>query len=82
MDSENKVQAKWNEVKAVVESLELDVVKNANGTAAAGTRARKGLRTLKAKASELVKLTLETDKAKKAAKPKKEKAAKPAKAAK
>lgn len=77
---ENKVLAKWNEVKTLVESLELDVVKNANGTAAAGTRARKGLRELKATASELVKMTLETDKAKKAAKPKKEKAEKPAKA--
>lgn len=65
MDSENVVVTKWNELKALVESLELDVVKNARGTAAAGVRARKGLRTLKAKASELVKLTIDLDKSKK-----------------
>lgn len=65
MDSENVVVTKWNEIKALVESLELDVVKNARGTAAAGIRARKGLRTLKSKAGELVKLTIELDKSKK-----------------
>lgn len=65
MDSENVVVTKWNEIKALVESLELDVVKNARGTVAAGIRARKGLRTLKSKASELVKLTIELEKSKK-----------------
>lgn len=65
MDAENTVVLKWNEIKSLVESLELDVVKNARGTAAAGVRARKGLRTLKAKASELVKLTIELEKSKK-----------------
>jgi hypothetical protein len=42
----------------LVASLETDVAKNASGNAAAGTRARKGLRTLKKNASDLVKLTL------------------------
>ena len=38
------------------------MLKNANGTAAAGVRARKGLRQLQTKSKELVKLTIEIDK--------------------
>lgn len=75
---DNQVAAKWDELKALVGTLELDVLKNARGTAAAGVRARKGLRDLKARAAELVKLTVDLDKAHKSTKPKKEKAAKPA----
>lgn len=54
----NNVANKWEELKTLVESLEDDVQKNAGGNKAAGTRARKGLRTLKTTAAELVKLTL------------------------
>ena len=54
----NDVTSKWEELKALVESLEEDVQKNASGNKAAGTRARKGLRTLKSAAADLVKLTL------------------------
>ena len=54
----NNVLDKWTELKTLVESIEEDVAKNASGNKAAGTRARKGLRTLKSTASELVKLTL------------------------
>ena len=54
----NNVLDKWAELKTLVESIEEDVAKNASGNKAAGTRARKGLRTLKSTASELVKLTL------------------------
>ena len=54
----NNVTNKWEDLKALVESLENDVQKNATGNKAAGTRARKGLRTLKTTAAELVKLTL------------------------
>jgi outer membrane murein-binding lipoprotein Lpp len=54
----NNVTNKWEELKALVESLEEDVQKNASGNKAAGTRARKGLRTIKTTAAELVKLTL------------------------
>ena len=54
----NNVSHKWEELKALVESLEADVQKNATGNKAAGTRARKGLRTLKTTATELVRLTL------------------------
>jgi len=67
METENQVTAKWNDIKALIEELELHVVKNARGVAAAGVRARKGLRLLKNKATELVKLTVSLDKVKKKA---------------
>ena len=54
----NNVLNKWNELKLLVESMEEDVQKNASGNKAAGTRARKGLRSLKSAAAELVRLTL------------------------
>ena len=54
----NNVLSKWNELKVLVESMEEDVQKNASGNKAAGTRARKGLRSLKSAAAELVRLTL------------------------
>ena len=63
--SDNEVLAKWAEIKALVEALEHDVAKNAKGTAAAGVRVRKGLRELKNKAGELVKVTITLDKTKK-----------------
>jgi hypothetical protein len=55
----------WNEIKVLVESLDLDVAKNASGNASAGVRARRGLRLLKNKTAELVKVTIEADKARK-----------------
>ena len=65
----DNVTAKWDEIKAVVAELELDVLKNAKGNNAAGVRVRKGLRLLKTKASELVKVTVDLDKARKPEKP-------------
>ncbi len=55
----------WSEIKVLVESLDLDVVKNANGNSSAGIRARRGLRLLKTKSGELVKQTIEEDKTRK-----------------
>lgn len=60
--SNSKIVNKWSEIKVLIESLELDIHKNANGNASAGVRARRGLRTLKNCAADLVKLTLEEDK--------------------
>jgi hypothetical protein len=54
----SNVLNKWNEIKVLIESMEDDINKNASGNKAAGTRARKGLRTLKSAAADLVKLTL------------------------
>tara|TARA_E500000331_G_C17185838_1_gene682602 strand:+ start:323 stop:505 length:183 start_codon:yes stop_codon:yes gene_type:complete len=59
---ENSLITKWQELKTLIETLEVDIVKNANGNASAGVRARRGLRTLKGEASSLVKISLEKDK--------------------
>jgi len=59
---------KWEELKTLVESIDLDVNKNAGGNASAGVRARKGLRLLKKEAADLVKMTVEADKERKATK--------------
>ncbi|MAH43407.1 histone H1 [archaeon] len=56
---------RWTEIKVLVESLELDVHKNANGNASAGVRVRKGLRSLKKDVGDLVKLSIAEDKSKK-----------------
>ncbi len=58
----------WNEIKVLVESLDLDVVKNANGNSSAGVRARRGLRLLKTKSATLVKSTIDADKERKSGK--------------
>ena len=50
--------ALWGEIKTLVETIDVDVSKNAKGNASAGVRARKGLRLLRTKTSELVKATL------------------------
>ena len=52
----------WNEFKVLIESLEIEIHKNANGNKSAGVRARKGLRLAKKHASDLVKESLATDK--------------------
>ena len=61
----NEIIEKWQEIKTIIESIELDVHKNAGGNASAGIRARKGFRLLKAEAAELVKITVQTDKQRK-----------------
>ena len=58
----DNVVEKREELKVLVESLELDVHKNARGNKSAGTRARKGLRLLKNAAADLVKTSLEAGK--------------------
>jgi hypothetical protein len=65
MDTDNPVLAKWNDLKDLVEALELDAHKNAKGVCAAGVRLRKGLRELKSKSADLVKTTVERDKVRK-----------------
>jgi hypothetical protein len=54
--------SKWEELKTLVESLEKDIHKNISGNKSAGVRARKGLRLLKTNASEIVKVSLASDK--------------------
>tara|TARA_B100000900_G_C20598016_1_gene724243 strand:+ start:4520 stop:4708 length:189 start_codon:yes stop_codon:yes gene_type:complete len=52
----------FEELKVLIETLQTDVVKNSQGNKSAGVRARKGLREIKKMASQIVKVSLETDK--------------------
>ena len=58
---ENVVNS-YERLRVLVESLELDVHKSANGNKSAGVRVRKGLRTLKREATDLVRASLESSK--------------------
>jgi hypothetical protein len=60
--SNSNIADLWSEIRTLVESLDLDIVKNANGNASAGVRARRGLRLLKSKSAELVKTTIAEEK--------------------
>lgn len=51
---------KWEELRTLFESVELDVKKNAKGNKSAGVRARRGLRMIKQAANELVKISKTT----------------------
>ena len=53
---------KWEELKTLIECIETDILKNANGNASAGVRARRGLRSLKSEAASLVKISLDGSK--------------------
>lgn len=53
------VLSKWEELRVLFDSLEVDIKKTAKGNKTAGVRARKGLRLLKKASSDLVKVTLE-----------------------
>ena len=61
----NKVLNSWEELKELVKTVELDIAKNSRGVVAAGVRARRGLRAVRDKATELIKLTISGDKEKK-----------------
>ncbi len=52
----------WNKVKVLVESMDIDVHKNAGGNVSAGVRARRGLRELKKEAAALIKSMVEVEK--------------------
>jgi hypothetical protein len=56
------VALKWSELKALMETMEKDMSRNAKGNVSAGIRTRKGLRMVKKAANELLKATLEHDK--------------------
>lgn len=62
MSEQGDLLDKWGEFKTAIETLELDVIKNAKGVAAAGVRLRKGLRQLQKQSKELIKFTVERDK--------------------
>ena len=62
MSEQSELLQKWSALKVLIESLEVDIVKNVSGNKSAGVRARKGLRMLKSEASEIVKMSLTQDK--------------------
>lgn len=57
-----EITEKFETLKVLVETLQDDVIKNAQGNKSAGVRVRKGLRECKKLASELVKTSLTSDK--------------------
>lgn len=61
-DMNQEIIEKWECLKILVHSLEIDMLKCSRGVTAAGIRARKGLRLLKAEAHELLKMTIEENK--------------------
>ena len=58
----DKLVEQYEELKVLVESIQVDLVKNASGNKSAGVRTRKALRSLKKIAAELVKSSLSADK--------------------
>jgi len=62
MSLNENLLSQFEELKVLVETLQTDVVKNAQGNKSAGVRARKGLREAKKIASAIVKSSLEADK--------------------
>ena len=61
-DSTSSILEQWEEIKVLVESLELDVHKNARGNKSAGVWARRGLRALKSASADLVRATITAEK--------------------
>ena len=58
----------WNEIKVLVDQIELDVVKSDKGISIAGTRLRKGLRQLKKDVTNLIRVSATSDRAARATK--------------
>jgi hypothetical protein len=65
--SNDTINDAWRRVKILVESMEIDVQKNASGNVSAGVRARRGLRLLKKEVAALVKSMVEVEKSRKTA---------------
>ena len=63
MEEYNYIMAEWQEIKLIIQSLELDIAKNCiDNNLSAGKRARRGFRQIKKLSSSLTKLTLARDK--------------------
>jgi len=54
---------KWEELRTLFESIELDLKKNAKGNKSAGVRARRGLRMVKQAAADLIRFSKSLEKA-------------------
>ena len=63
MQSAEKIQKQYEELKELLLSIEVDLLKNLQkGNKAAGTRARKTLREVKKEAAAIVKAMIELEK--------------------
>jgi hypothetical protein len=57
-----KTKEQYRELQLILEALEVDLLKNANGVGAAGARVRKALRMLKQKCGETIAFSTEVSK--------------------
>jgi len=62
MQSKENIQNQYEELKSLLLSIEVDLLKNLNGNKSAGVRARKALRQVKKKATDLIKNTIAHEK--------------------
>ena len=62
MQSKENIQNQYAELKNLLLSIEVDLLKNLEGNKSAGVRTRKALREVKKKASEIIKNTISLEK--------------------
>ena len=62
MQSKENIQNQYAELKNLLLSIEVDLLKNLNGNKSAGVRTRKALREVKKRASEIIKDTIALEK--------------------
>lgn len=62
MQSKENIQNQYAELKNLLLSVEVDLLKNLEGNKSAGVRTRKALREVKKKASEIIKNTIDLEK--------------------
>ncbi len=62
MQSKEKIQNQYEELKNLLLSIEVDLLKNLNGNKSAGVRARKTLREVKKQATDIIKDTIALEK--------------------
>ena len=62
MQSKENIQNQYAELKDLLLSIEVDLLKNLEGNKSAGVRTRKALREVKKRASEIIKDTIALEK--------------------
>lgn len=62
MQSKENIQNQYAELKNLLLSIEVDLLKNLNGNKSAGVRTRKALREVKKRATEIIKDTIALEK--------------------
>lgn len=62
MQSKDNIQNQYAELKNLLLSVEVDLLKNLEGNKSAGVRTRKALREVKKRASEIIKNTIDLEK--------------------